>query len=44
MVEQVDWNFRCKVADTMESRKQGGITGLSKGAILFGWDAEMVSN
>jgi len=24
MIEQVDWNFRCKVADRMESDRQGG--------------------
>ena len=30
MIEQVDWNFYSKVADTMESDKQEGITGLSK--------------
>jgi hypothetical protein len=35
MVEQVDWNFCCKVAETMESDKQEGITALSNGAILF---------
>ncbi len=39
MIEQVDWNFCCKVADTMESDKQEGITAQSKGAILFRWDA-----
>ena len=31
MIEQVDWNFCCKVADTMESDRQGGITALSNG-------------
>ena len=39
MIEQVDWNFCCKVADTMESDKREGITAQSKGAILFRWDA-----
>jgi hypothetical protein len=39
MIEQVDWNFRCKVADTMESDRQEGIKALSNGAILFRWDA-----
>jgi hypothetical protein len=36
MIEQVDWNFGCKVADTMESDRQEGITALSNGAILLG--------
>ena len=26
MIEQVDWNFCCKVADTMECDRQEGIT------------------
>jgi hypothetical protein len=34
MIEQVDWNFCCKVAGTMESDQQEGITALSNGAIL----------
>jgi hypothetical protein len=34
MIEQVDWNFYSKVADTMESDKQEGITALPNGAIL----------
>src|ERR1700676_3518024 len=36
MIEQVDWNFCCKVADRMESDRQEGITALSNGAILLG--------
>jgi hypothetical protein len=36
MIEQVDWNFCCKVADTMEFDRQAGITALSNGAILLG--------
>ena len=39
MTEQVEWNFCCKVAGTMESDKQEAITTLSNGAILLGWDA-----
>jgi hypothetical protein len=39
MVEEVDWNFRCKVAGTRESDWQEGITALSNGAMLFRWDA-----
>ena len=30
MIEQVDWNFYSKVADTMESERQEGITALFK--------------
>ena len=33
MIEQVDWNFCCKVANTMESRGPEGITALSNGTI-----------
>jgi hypothetical protein len=38
MIEEVDWNSCCKVADTMESNEQEGITALANGAILFRWD------
>jgi len=34
MIEEVDWNFCCKVADAMGSHRQEGITALSNGAIL----------
>jgi len=39
MIEQIEWNFYSKVADRMESDRQGGITALSNGAILFRRDA-----
>lgn len=44
MIEQVDWNFCCKVAETMESDKQKGDYTLSNGAILFRADAPTTSN
>ena len=47
MIEQVDWNFCCKVADRMESDRQEGITALSNSAILLGGSlnyVEIISN
>jgi hypothetical protein len=44
MVEQVDWNFCCKVADTMESHRQEMDYNTAHCRNLFSWDAERVSD
>jgi hypothetical protein len=44
MIEQVDWNFCCKVADRMESDKQEVDYNTAGCRNLFSWDAESVSN
>jgi len=44
MIEQIDWNFCCKVADTMESQRQEMAYGTALCRNLFSWDTERVSS
>ena len=44
MIEQVDWNFCCKVADPMESHRQEMDYRAAHCRNLFSWDAEIMSD